>query len=261
LQRPENGENMGEGLFLIDIIIFGMIAAFLVFRLRNVLGRRTGHQGERHNPYADKPAGPSSETPADKGNVVQLPDRKGLAPTVDVVSEEAAGGLTQIKIADPTFDEAEFVNGAEMAFGMIVDAYANGDTATLRPLLADDLYDDFSNAIRARIAEGQTLETRIEVMKSVEIADARLEGSAAYVTIRYVTDQINVTRDEDGNIVDGDAAHPTEVVDLWTYARNTSSDDPNWLLVQTDTPDDGEADDENEVAQTDLAPEDDAAKS
>lgn len=239
-QRPEYGEDMGEGLYLIDIIIFGMIAAFLVFRLRNVLGRRTGHQGERQNPRAEKPVTPVS----DEDNVVRLSDRKDPSAQVEMASDQAAQGITQIKIADAAFDEAEFVGGAEMAFGMIVDAFANGDTAALRPLLADDLYDDFAEAIRERLANDHTLETRIELVKSVDIFDARLEGSMAYVTIRYVTDQINVTRDSDGEVIDGDPAVSSEVVDIWTFARNTNSNDPNWLLVQTDTPDEDDGDEE-----------------
>lgn len=235
---------MGEGF--IDIVILGMIAAFLIYRLRSVLGRRTGHQRPReqqNHPYAGAPK-PSQDRP---DNVVDLPgrDRSRQTPPPPPLEGHVADsgvehGLTQIKIADPSFDERSFLEGAQAAFGMIVEAYANGDTGTLRPLLSDDLYDAFSQAIRERLQHNESLETTIERMKDVTLVDAKMEARHAVVTIKFVTDQINVTRDAQGEVVDGDPDKATEVVDLWTFSRNTRSTDPNWLLVATATPEDGE---------------------
>lgn len=221
---------MGEGLYFIDILIFAMIAAFLVFRLRNVLGRRTGHEQRRPNPYS-----PPGQAPAEpvKDNVVTMPGRDGQDAETRAGSRH---GLTQIRIADPSFDPNGFIQGAKAAFGMIVEAFARGDTATLRPLLSDDLYDEFSAAIRDRLAAGTTLETTVEEMRSAEILEGRVEGRTAMVTVKFVTRQINVTRDAEGEVVDGDQNQPVEVTDIWTFARNTRSTDPNWTLIETATP-------------------------
>lgn len=223
---------MGDGLYFIDILLLAMIAAFLIFRLRSVLGRRTGNEQQRPNPY-------SSRRDAEKSgadNVVNLPDRNGPPPAPDSATAGQDHGLTQVKIADPSFDPRSFVGGAQAAFGMVVEAFAQGDTASLRPLLSDDLYDDFSSAIRTRIAEEETLETTIEQIKSAEVVDGRVEGRTAFVTVRFVSSQVNVTRDADGAAIDGDPERVLDVTDIWTFARNTRSTDPNWTLVETGTP-------------------------
>ena len=228
------------GFYFIDILILGMVAAFLVYRLRGVLGRRPSnedHHGNTYGAQGTQRSGADQGRPAEK--VVRLPDRGPVSEPGQPSHEDAdplASGLTEVQIADPSFDPRGFVQGARAAFGMIVEAYAKGDTATLRPLLSDDLFDAFSNAIRARIAEGETHDTRIERMKSSDIVDAKLEGRTALITLRFVTDQINTVRDEQGELIDGDPSQTTEVVDVWTFARNTRADDPNWTLVETGTP-------------------------
>ena len=233
------------GFYFIDILILGMVAAFLVYRLRSVLGRRPTNEDHHGNPYG---AQGTHSGAADQGRpaekVVRLPDRGPVGeagqPSHDEPSHDGAdplaAGLTEVQIADPSFNPRGFVQGARTAFGMIVEAYAKGDTATLRPLLSDDLFDAFGNAIRARIAEGETHETRIEHMKSSDIVDAKMDGRTALVTMKFVTDQINTVRDEQGELIDGDPNQTTEVVDVWTFARNTRADDPNWTLVETGTP-------------------------
>src|SRR3546814_1544591 len=130
---------------IFDILIFAMIAAFLVFRLRNVLGRRTGNEQQRPNPFStgQRPAEPIQD------NVVTLPGRE--AQEADAGAAGGRHGLTQVRIADTSFDPRTFLEGAKAAFGMIVAAFAKGVTATLRPLLSDDLYDEFSGAIRDRL--------------------------------------------------------------------------------------------------------------
>jgi predicted lipid-binding transport protein (Tim44 family) len=120
---------------------------------------------------------------------------------------------------------------------MIIDAFATGDKDTLRPLLADSVYRSFAAAIDAREAAGERLTTEIVAMRSADIAEAGMDGPMARLTVRCVTEQINATRDADDNIVDGDASHIAEVIDLWTFARDTRTDDPNWQLVETRTPD------------------------
>lgn len=223
---------MGDEAVLIEIVIFAMIAAFLVYRLRSVLGRRTGEERQRPNPFTVQPGRPD--------NVVTLPDR--VRPRPDAVAPSSdepmslAASLAQIKAADPSFDEKHFLQGARAAFQMIVEAFARGDTATLRPLLSDEVYDNFARAIRERQAAGQTLETRIDQIREADVVDARLEGGRnAVVTIKLVSDQMNVVRDRNGAVVDGDPNAAVEAVDVWTFARNIRARDPNWALVETGT--------------------------
>ncbi len=227
---------MGGGLDVIQILIFAMIAVFLVFRLRSVLGRRTGEERRRPNPFIAP--GPEQAPPA-SDNVVRLPDRgRTDEPEAGAPAESPplATGLAQIRGADPKFDADAFRHGAEMAFGMIVEAFAKGDTATLRPLVSDDLYDDFSRAIRDRLAAGEVHETRVEQVKQVDLLEARLDGRTAFIAVKFITSQINVTRNAQGEVIDGDPDTPTEITDIWTFARHTKSTNPNWVLVESRTP-------------------------
>ncbi len=249
---------MSDGFQFYDIIFFALIAIFIILRLRGVLGRRTGHQRQRH---ADRFA--RAEKPGDEsqGEVVHLPDRsrsdqeasesatvEPSAPRQDRPAmkrpasreDEAAGGLRaaleQIKRADHNFTPRRFLEGAQAAFEMVVEAFAKSDTATLRPLLGDDVHDEFAAAIRDRMAGGHSHETTIVALDQVEIISAEMRGSSARVTVKFVSQQINVTRGKDGEEVDGDSSLIERVTDIWIFARNTRSTDPNWALIETSIP-------------------------
>ena len=214
-----------------------------MFRLRGVLGKRTGHdQRPGFGPFhQDKQA----DSAQDK--VIPLPDRNGAnrdenAPADDTLDLDEAGlasdsplasGLTQIKLADRGFETSGFVGGSKLAFEMIIGAFAQGDTKTLRPLLSNDVYDDFAGAIKSREDASETLDTTLVGFKEAEIVEAELQGKTAFVTVKFVSDQVNVTRDSGGKVVDGDDNLVATITDIWTFARNTRSRDPNWTLVAT----------------------------
>lgn len=228
---------MGDGLAFFDIIFFALVAGFLILRLRSVLGRRTGNENrERWTPRLPQraPAKPAAgQVPGPAGplpdNVTPLPGREPVATGGSPLD----AALTQIRLADPSFDPSRFADGARAAFEMIVTAFAQGDTATLRPLLADDVYENFAAAIKGRQDAKQTLETTLIGIKSADVVEARMEGRTAYVTVKFVSEQVNVTRNAAGEVVDGDANRVAAVTDIWTFARNTRASDPNWALVQT----------------------------
>lgn len=223
----------GDNAVLIEIIIFAMIAAFLVHRLRSVLGRRTGEERQRPNPFSTS----DEAAPPVRDNVIPLPNRQRAEPAADRGEPlSLAARIAAVHEADPSFDEKGFLGGARAAFEMIVGAFAAGDLATLRPLLSDEVYANFARAVKDRQAAGETLETRVAAIRDIDLADAQLNGSTAVVTIRFVSDQINVTRDAEGRIVDGDPNEPLEVVDVWSFARDVRSRDPNWALVETRAP-------------------------
>lgn len=222
---------MSDGFQYFDIIIFAMIAAFLVLRLRSVLGRRTGTEKPREfRPLAKRDAAGN--------NVVSLPDparaREELAPTPGGPrAATPAAGLAQIRAADPAFDPDGFAQGARGAFKIIVNAFARGDVAALRPLLSDEVYERFAEAIRHRVEAKETLEAQLVTIKSADIDEAQLNGQTAFVTVKFISDQINATRAADGKVVEGEPEHVVEKTDFWSFARNTRSQDPNWLLVAT----------------------------
>ena len=265
---------MSDGFQFYDIIFFALIAIFIILRLRGVLGRRTGQQRQRHpdrfaRTETEKPA--EEDQAQGQGEIVHLPDRSRPAREApqdatpedvsaeDMASESAAprpvraarkeaapdqdeamGGLRasleQIRRADHEFSPRRFITGSQAAFEMVVEAFANGDTATLRPLLGDDVYDEFAAAIRDRLAEGHAQETTIVALDAAEIISAEMRASTARVTMKFVSQQINVVRDKDGEEVGGDPSLTERVTDIWTFARNTRSSDPNWALIETSIP-------------------------
>jgi predicted lipid-binding transport protein (Tim44 family) len=213
---------------VIDIILFAMVAAFLVFRLWSVLGRRTGSE----QPPVKPPQPIMAPRTGSPDNVVALPDRSRSATPVRP-SNSLEAGLAEIGAADAQFRPDGFVDGARHAFDLIVKSFADGDTATLRPLLSDEVYDVFAEAIRHRLATKETVETRVVSMRDPELTEARLDGRTASITIKFVSSQISATRTADGKIVDGDADRAVEHTDFWTFARNVRASDPNWILVST----------------------------
>ena len=230
-----------EGFQFLDIIFFAMIAAFLVFRLRSVLGRRTGHQSRPPDNMAQRRQEPEAE-----GNVIELPDRSASGTEAERDGDEAfepspaqdpvARGLARIGAADPEFDPAGFETGARAAFEAIVHAFATADTGTLRALLNDEVFENFDRAIRERLDAEETLETAVVGIKKADIVEASMSGHHAIVTVTFVSEQVNVTRDADGEVIDGDPGQVTDVTDIWTFSRNTRSRDPNWKLVETRSP-------------------------
>jgi predicted lipid-binding transport protein (Tim44 family) len=222
---------MGDIPHYFDIILFAMVAAFLVLRLRSVLGRRTGN--ERRRDFLRGPASPAAPATDKVIALGQRPTVAAIANPITPPANTVAGGLAEISAADSGFDTAHFVDGARGAFDWIVGAFAAGDKQRLRSLLSDDVYAPFAAAIDERNAAGETLETRIIKLKDIDIVEAGVDSGMAHVTVKLVSEQVHVLRAHDGSIVDGDPDTPIEKTDSWTFAREARSSDPNWLLVAT----------------------------
>ncbi len=233
---------MGNGFQFIDIILFAMIAAFLVLRLRNVLGRRDGHEGGYQNPF--KPDAPPDEAPSenDNDNIVQLSDRTGddlFADEQEEIVATAGGdatlatGITDICAADPAFNSEDFLVGARVAFEMVLGAYARGDRETLGNLLSPEVLSNFLRAIDGREDAGQVMEDTLVGIHQADLVEAYMESSMATVTVKFVSEQVNVVRDAEGQIASGNPNEVAGVTDFWTFARDVYSSDPNWGLVAT----------------------------
>jgi predicted lipid-binding transport protein (Tim44 family) len=223
----------------IGIIILAMVAVFLVARLYKVLGRRTGHE-RRPDPFAG-----AANDDQRRDTVLPMPDRTrslrgedSAAPAAPPAAADAAAGplqsgVARIRSADPKFDPVKFLAGARTAFEWIVGGFASGDAATLRPLLNDEVFDNFNKAIKARQQAKETLQTTLVGITSADLIEADLQGRNAVVTVKIVSDQINITRNAEGKVVEGDPSTVAAVTDIWTFARNTRSRDENWILIAT----------------------------
>jgi len=220
---------MDGGFQVFDIILFAILALFLIYRLGSVLGRRHDDQKHRADPF-----GISSEKQESTGdNVVAMQGRAEPRDDDDDAIDPLEAGLAQIKSVDRSFREREFVKGARNAFEMIVEAFGKGDGRVLKSLLDGPVYENFAAAIREREKAGHTLETTLVGIEEAAIVSAELQGHNAIVTVKFVSGQVNATRDASGELVDGDPNNVVEVTDVWTFGRDTRSSDPNWLLIAT----------------------------
>jgi predicted lipid-binding transport protein (Tim44 family) len=211
------------GGFPVDLVLFAMIAAFLVLRLRSILGKRTGFEG---TPVA-APAPTAGTGPVTDGKAEPPPPPARPLPAA---ASAAGQALAAMQAADRRFESAKFIAGAEAAFRVIVGAFAAGDRVRLRPLLGDATYAAFDHAIAAREAAGETQHTEIRDILDAEIHEAHLDGKQASIVVHFVSRQINYTTASDGSTVAGTDAM-TEIADLWTFARILDSSDPSWHLV------------------------------
>ncbi|GAB6052459.1 Tim44/TimA family putative adaptor protein [Magnetospira thiophila] len=227
---------MDGGFQFFDIILFALVAGFLVFRLRNVLGRRDGHEGGYQDPYQPKPD--NGAEPRENDNVIPLPDRTERSPLDEDLADAnpddpLTAGLLQIRIADPTFEERSFLSGAKGAFEMIVGSFAAGDRAALAFLLSPEVLANFEKVITQRETNEETVEHELVGLRQPEFMEAEMQGDTARITVKFVSEQVNVVRDKDGKVVEGDPNYVDKVTDFWTFARDVRATDPNWSLVAT----------------------------
>ena len=175
----------------------------------------------------------------EQNNVIELSDQSEESPEdsdASTADDPISAGLAEIRGADSSFQPAEFLDGARGAFEYILQAFATEDLVTLKNLLNDEVFDNFNAAIQARQKAGETLESTIVGIKSTDYLEAQLEGRTAFITVKFVSEQVNVTRDGEGNVTEGDSSKVSEVTDIWTFAHNTRSRNPNWTLVGTRSP-------------------------
>ncbi|MEX4005963.1 Tim44/TimA family putative adaptor protein [Neoaquamicrobium sediminum] len=226
--------------------IFFLVAAIVIFfQLRNVLGRRTGNERQPFDPYTSARTSEKSDSTAAE-NVVSLPRRKGGSEADDAYAAIDAfakpgtdlnKSLRAIRDADPSFEPKTFVDGAKMAYEMIVMAYADGDRRTLKNLLSREVFDGFVAAIADRESRSEKIQSSFVGIDKADIVNTEMKGSEAHVTLRIVSELISATRNSAGEVIDGDPETVAEVKDVWTFARDTRSRDPNWKLVATEADD------------------------
>jgi len=198
----------------VDILIFAILAVFLIFRLRSVLGHRDGFD----------------EKPQDRDSTAGFQKREPISDDQNLSSGE---GVEAIVKADPYFSQQSFMQGAENAYRMILDNFARGDMDQLKPLLGYDMASSFSDAIRDRRKAGEELSITLVEISRVDLLRAWVSEGVASIAVEYHATQIRVLRDEAGNILDGESEEPETFVDQWTFERDVTTDNPNWLLTET----------------------------
>ena len=233
--------------FDIVTIVFALLALFVLFKLRSVLGSRTGSERAPFDPFDRKSSDRRRESQTTSpDNVVHLPgsvpvpvsgmDTKFNNPDWKAQADTTAwNGLKEISRSDPGFDPAAFINGARAAYETIVTAFAKGDRQVLATLLAKDVYEGFANELSGRESRGESLMTTFVSIDRVFIADARLHGSMAQIALRYESKLITATMDRAKNVISGNPEKVVDVMEIWTFARDTKSTDPNWQLIGTET--------------------------
>lgn len=229
------------------ITIFFFVAAVIVFlQLRNVLGRRTGNERPPFDPYSRRRE--VADKADSEGKVVTLPRREGQQQPASEAALNAADayaapgtelnkGIRAVIAADPSFEPKSFVDGAKIAYEMIVTAFADGDRKTLKNLLSREVYDGFVAAINERESRGETVKSSFVGVDKASIQQAEMKGTEANVTVRMVSQLISATYDKDGKLIEGNGEEVAEVNDVWTFARDTRSRDPNWKLIATESED------------------------
>jgi predicted lipid-binding transport protein (Tim44 family) len=242
-----------DGRIDVSTLLFLVLAVVIFLKLRSVLGRRTGHEQTRYERYkAQQEANQRNGKLAGQDKVVTLPRREkeeaevrpAAEPQVRADVEEkvrgmAAGnsgvakGLVDIVRADASFEPDDFIKGARAAYEIIVTAFAEGNRKTLKSLLSREVYDGFAGAISDRESRGEQVDQSFVGIKSADVVEAELKNRSAQVTVKFVSELISATRDRGGDVVGGDPKRIKEVTDIWTFAREVDSRDPNWKLVAT----------------------------
>jgi predicted lipid-binding transport protein (Tim44 family) len=211
----------------VEIVLLAMIALFVGLRLYAVLGQRTGHEQQ---PVTRPEAAPEQPPATATADLTPNP----AEPSGFAYEKGASAGIRSIISADPGFDVARFIEGAQAAYRMVLEAFWKGDRDELAHLTGDEVRAAFEGAIAEREAAGHVLDNRLVAIERAAIEDARLTGKVAEIEVRFDAFIAAVTRDRDGAMVAGSMSDAVPINDIWTFRRDLSTSDPNWRLVETD---------------------------
>ena len=220
---------MGDYGF-IDIVLFAMIAAFLILRLRSVLGKhRNSGEGKSNLGLHTLTQSHKTEKQPAEG------DSKEESKIEPQNSEKDNDGvdLAEIQGAIPGFEKGEFLAGVRAAFEIIVNSFSSGDKEKLAGLLSDEVFNNFSSAITDRERQGHVSESSLIRIIDTVLLEANISDGSVLLTVKILSEQINATKGEEGEVVDGNPDLVLEVADIWTFSKEIESPDPNWRLVAT----------------------------
>lgn len=235
-------------------VVFALLAVFVVWKLRSVLGTRTGSERPPHDPFnRQQPpgeAGQGAPSPGN-GNVVRLPGAANSQAQTGAKKPETSAdrwkgyaqpdstswtALDAIAAKDPAFDAKQFMSGAQAAYEIIVVAFAAGDRKALKPLLSNEVYENFESVISQREQQGRKVEMTFISISSAAVQDVQSRGDSGQIVVKFLSKLISATRDQGGQVIEGSPEKVTDMVDIWTFSRELGSRDPNWKLIATDAP-------------------------
>ena len=213
---------------LTAIVILALVALFIGLRLYSVLGERTGHEQPILKPAdPDARVEPRAATHPTAPVTPSEPDELAYLPT-------AGPGVRALLAADPSFDVARFLEGSKSAYRMILEAFWKGDLDALKPFVDAHVFETFAGAVEQRGKDGLVLDNRLVAIDQAVIAGAEVDRNLALLTVRFEADIAAVTRNSSGEVVAGSLSDAVQTRDRWTFRRDISSRDPNWVLVETD---------------------------
>lgn len=233
-----------------DIILYALVAAGLVFWLKTIIG--TEDEDDQHSSFND----PENQRAADKrkndaekasaalkklgieSNIVDLnPTQAGgafaLPSYIRIDNKTTENFLEDVLKIHPDFNLSHFASGAEGAFTLVIEAFAEGDLETLESLLKPDVYDAFKGVIEERTARGETVETNVKSIDKMDITEARIIDDVFYITVRFTARETCIIRDAQGQIISGEAGRTTQMVDVWVFSRDLEAGGPEWYLAET----------------------------
>lgn len=228
----------------LSLIIIAFVAGFIILQLRRTLGRRDGYDGKDEdqgkNPFKENRTANADDkdnvVPINAGIIPEVKDDKPSTKTIDIGVKPTSphfGTLEKINKFDNSFTLPSFYDGAEYAYGMILNAFWTGDIKTLKGFLSKEVCEEFDSAIQGMKSDGKVFENNLADVEKIELIDASLEGSMAELTVRFNSHMTIVIKDAEGNIIEGDAENVVPIVDIWTFCRDVKRKDPNWTLVST----------------------------
>ena len=212
---------MQFSLPFIDILIFAIIAVFLIFRLKNILGAKTGFDPAENNEKNVKKQ-------KDFSNVINFTKEHETTSKIQIK-------INELKKMDNSFSIDEFVSGANIFFDMIINGFVNGDLTDVKQYVKPKLYNNFKNAIEERIKDNEELIINVKKINNTVINEIKILKVNVKITVLFESLQIKALKDENGKIIDGNINEEILVKDLWTFEKDLNSNDKNWVLVETNS--------------------------
>ena len=210
---------MQNGLPYLDILIFAIIAVFLIFRLKNILGTKTGFEDSNFN---------KNKTENNIANVVSI-DRKKTTQSNDIENKK----MLKIREIDKTYDHIQFIEGSQIFFKMVLDAFVEGNLDKVKEFIKPSVLKNFNSVIKERNKESETLIINLKSINKTEIFSSEINKTVLRISVLFETFQIKALKDKDNNLIDGDLNKEILVKDIWVFERKINYLNPNWTLIET----------------------------
>ena len=219
-----------------DLIFFLLVAVFLNVRLRSVLGRRTGNEKKPKDifTYQDSILEPDKKKVLEVKEAIKRKTPLSL-PEKKINNLKKSTGLERIFYFDKNFSPKKFLEGAKIAFKSIIETYAKDEISKIKNLLSSNVFSAFSREIKSRVQKKHSLEHTLISLKSADIEKIHVKSSIADIVVKFVSEQVNLLKNEKGKTLSGNDEYIENHIDYWTFSKDLKSTNPNWKLFVTKT--------------------------